>query len=68
MFIKELHRAGHTRRFSVEQQGGYGWDVRLEQDNRVLKETRYTDWHRVERAMTRFALQIGELEELGWRP
>jgi hypothetical protein len=28
--------------------------------------TRYTDWHRVERAMIMFAMEIGELEELGW--
>jgi hypothetical protein len=67
MFVKELHRAGHTKRFSIEQQGGDGWDVRLEQDNRVLKQMRYTDWHRVERALTKFAMEIGELEELGWR-
>jgi hypothetical protein len=67
MFVKELHLAGHTKRFSVEQQGGDGWDVRSEQDNRVLKQTRYTDWHRVERALILFALEIGELEQLGWR-
>ena len=67
MFVKEPHKAGHTQRFSVEQQGGDGWDVRSEQDDRVLKQTRYTDWHRVERAMMVFALEIGELEQLGWR-
>jgi hypothetical protein len=67
MFVKEFHRAGHIKRLSIEQQGGEGWDVRLEQDNRLLKQTRYTDWHRVERAITMFALEIEELEAFGWR-
>jgi hypothetical protein len=27
----------------------------------------YTDWHRVERALNRFSLQIDVLEDDGWR-
>jgi hypothetical protein len=32
----------------------------------VLKQICYTDWHRVERALSMFNLQIDELESKGW--
>lgn len=67
MFAKELHNEGHVRRFSIRENSKAGWDVREEQDDRVLKHVRYSDWHRVERALNVFALQIGQLEDRGWR-
>ena len=67
MFSKELHHAGHTKRFSIQENGRDGWDVREEQDNRVLREACYTDWHRVERALSAFTQEIGQLEDSGWR-
>ena len=66
MFVKELYRAGHTRKFSIRDMGPGNWEVRDEQDNRVLKHVRVTDWHRVERALNMFNLQIDELEDAGW--
>jgi len=66
MFAKELHQAGHTRKFSITDKGNAGWEVRDVQDDRVLKEICYTDWHRVERALNMFNLQIDELESKGW--
>jgi hypothetical protein len=66
MFAKQLCRAGHTRTFSIKDMGTSGWEVRDEQDDRVLKAIHYTDWHRVERAMNMFNLQIDELESSGW--
>lgn len=66
MFVKELSRGGHTRTFSIKAMGPAGWEVRAEQDNRVLKQVRYNDWHRVERALNMFNLQIDELENAGW--
>jgi hypothetical protein len=66
MFAKELCREGHTRKFSIRDMGAAGWEVRDEQDDRVLKAVRYTDWHRVERAMSMFNIQIDELEGAGW--
>jgi hypothetical protein len=66
MFAKELHRAGHTRKFSIKDLGPAGWEVRDEQDSRILKHVRYNDWHRVERALNMFHLQIDELEHAGW--
>jgi len=66
MFAKELRHAGHIRKFSIRDAGAAGWEVRDEQDDRVLKNVRYTDWHRVERALNMFNLQIDELESRGW--
>jgi len=68
MFLKELCQAGHTRRFSISQRGQAGWEVRDEQDETVLKRVLYTDWHRVERTLQMFNLQIDELESRGWEP
>ena len=66
MFAKELRCAGHTRKFSIRDAGASGWEVRDEQDDRVLKHVLYTDWHRVERALNMFNLQIDELQNSGW--
>ena len=66
MFAKELRCAGHTRKFSIRDAGASGWEVRDEQDNRILKHIHYTDWHRVERALSIFTLQIDDLESNGW--
>ncbi|HTM27530.1 MAG TPA: hypothetical protein VL225_20175 [Vicinamibacterales bacterium] len=66
MFVKELQQAGHTRRFSIKKKGETGWEVRDVQDDRVLKQVCYTDWHRVERAAQMFNILIDDLESLGW--
>ena len=66
MFTKELTNAGHRRRFSISSRGDEGWEVRDVQDEQVLKQVCYTDWHRVERAQQMFNLIIDELENDGW--
>lgn len=66
MFSKELRFAGHVKRFLISGMGRDGWEVREEQDEHVVKQVRYTDWHRVERALGIFHLEIGELESQGW--
>jgi hypothetical protein len=66
MFSKELRFAGHVKRFLISGMGRDGWEVRQEQDERVVKQVRYTDWHRVERALGMFNLEIGELQDQGW--
>jgi hypothetical protein len=66
MFTKELTNAGHRRRFSISSKGDAGWEVRDVQDEQVLKQICYTDWHRVERAQQMFNLIIDELENDGW--
>jgi hypothetical protein len=67
MFAKELTQAGHTRRFTITEASELGWEVREEQDSRVVRQVHYTDWHRVERALSVIALQVVALEEEGWR-
>jgi hypothetical protein len=67
MFTRELTQAGHVRRFSIEPAAGSGWEVREEQDSRVVRRVRYDDWHRVERALLTMREQVMELEENGWR-
>ena len=66
MFAKELRQQGHTRKFSILDRGRDGWEVRDEQDDRVLKQVCYTDWHRVERALNMFHITIDDLESRGW--
>jgi hypothetical protein len=67
MFAKELTQAGHTRRFTVSEAGGVGWEIREEQDSKIVRRVHYTDWHRVERALSAITRRVSELEEAGWR-
>jgi hypothetical protein len=66
MFTRELHRQGHTQRFTIQEKGAEGWEVREERDSQVTRRVCYTDWHRVERALTTFSLRVTELEARGW--
>jgi len=66
MFAKELHQAGHVRKFSITRLGEFGWQVSDVQDERVLRQVYYTDWHRVERAVNMFNILIDDLESRGW--
>jgi hypothetical protein len=67
MFSRELTRAGHTRNFVITSVRAEGWEVRVEEDSRVLRRNRYTDWHRVERALASIEREVEALTELGWR-
>jgi hypothetical protein len=66
LFSKELRFAGHVRRFLINRLGREGWEVLEVQDRQVVKQVRYTDWHRVERALSLFNIEIGQLESEGW--
>jgi hypothetical protein len=65
MFEKNLHNEGHTRRFAISEAGG-SWVAQTEHDSEVVKRVRYDDWHRVERTMLSFAIEISSLEQAGW--
>jgi hypothetical protein len=67
MFTKELVQSGRIRRFTIQEASGDGWEVREEEDSRVLRRTRYADWHRVERALGEVLQKVATLEEQGWR-
>jgi hypothetical protein len=66
MYTRRFQKASHTRKFTITSTGASGWEVRDEQDSRVIRWVRYRDWHRVERARMAFALEAALLEESGW--
>lgn len=67
MFMRELTNGGHVRRFSIREAPGHGWEVREEEDSRVLHHAHFHDWHRVERAISAMQRQVSDLEARGWR-
>ncbi len=67
MFHRMLRKASTVRRFTITPlRQSPGWDVRGEQDSRVLRSHVYYDWHRVERASLSFSLEIQALLDRGW--
>ena len=64
-FIKSLRHDGHTRRYSIAMTGT-GWEVREEQDSRVVRRIEYQDWHRVERARRFMTNEANQLQNAGW--
>ena len=66
MYTRHFQKAAHTRKFTIVSTGAAGWEVRDEQDSRVIRWVRYRDWHRVERARAAFALEAEMLEAAGW--
>lgn len=66
IFSKRLQREHHVREFVVDEAHEHGWEVREEQDHRIVKRTWVHDWHRVESAMTKFAIEAMQLQRAGW--
>ena len=66
MYARMLRKASTTRRFTITHLPSVGWDVREEQDSRVLRSVVYHDWHRVERASLTFSLEAQSLLQSGW--
>jgi hypothetical protein len=66
MYTRLFQKATHTRKFTISAAEESGWEVRDEQDSRVIRWVLYRDWHRVERARRAFALEAATLEERGW--
>ena len=67
MFSKVLTLAGHTRTFSIDALLS-GWELRVAEDADVVRRTCYTDWHRVERAISAIEREVSMLEAQGWQP
>jgi hypothetical protein len=65
-FVKTLRNAEHTCRYSIRSTKT-GWEVREELDSKVVRQTQYQDWHRVERARQVFALKFEGLRSQGWQ-
>ena len=66
IFSKRLQSQEHIKEFVVDEANENGWEVREEEDHRVVKRTCMHDWHRVENVMMRFALEATQLQRAGW--
>jgi hypothetical protein len=67
MYKRTFRKEDQTHRFVITNKGGSGWEVREEQDSRVISRRCYTDWHRVERARMAFTDQALNLQQSGWK-
>ena len=65
VLLKTLVHARHVRSLEVEASSD-GWQVLERDDERVVQRQQYTDWHRVERRVTRFERDVTELRDQGW--
>ena len=66
MYARIFRKAAQTRSFSIVDTGSSGWEVREEQNTRVVRIVRYDDWHRVERALLLFGREASALRANGW--
>jgi hypothetical protein len=66
MFTTELTLAGHNRRFVISPAARDGWEFREELDHRLVRLVHYSDWHRVERALTQLVDDVADLRRRGW--
>ena len=66
MYSRSLRRAAHFRRFIIIATSSSGWEVREEEDSKIIKSRLYDDWHRVERARLTFAAAEASLRGAGW--
>jgi hypothetical protein len=66
VFDRTLVRADHFRSFRVHPAPHIGWDASERQDDALVDQQHYSDWHRVEQAVRRFRQHIAELVSAGW--
>ena len=65
-YIKSFRNAGHVRRYTI-QATRKGWEIREEEDDRLLRQSCYHDWHRVERVRHAFSIEFASLRQEGWQ-
>lgn len=65
-FDQALSNGHHVRHFQILAEPA-GWRVVERADSAVVRDTRYTDWHRVERARRAFRIETSSLRAEGWR-
>jgi hypothetical protein len=66
MFSAHLRRDEHSRRYSISPLGESGWEIKFERDRQLTHHVCYHDWHRVERTLAVFRLEVAELTAQGW--
>ena len=64
-FAKTLRKDSHVRRYEILPDAN-GWRVVEHEDSRVVRDTLYDDWHRVERARRAFVVEMNSLRSEGW--
>lgn len=64
-FSRKLQYLEHTRRYSIAATVD-GWEVLEERDSEVVRQARYQDWHRVERARRSITIELKDLRAKGW--
>jgi hypothetical protein len=62
-----LVRADRIRSFQVRPTSPAGWEASEHEDQRIVQRQCHTYWHRVELTLARFAREIADLKEQGWR-
>ena len=67
MFSIVLRNAASTRRYSISSHGESGWEVTMEREGEIPHHVCYHDWHRVERALAMFRLEVSDLTARGWQ-
>jgi hypothetical protein len=65
VFAKTLVREPQVRAFEIAVAPAAGWQV-CERAGDAVVERHFSDWHRVERTISRFTREISELERDGW--
>jgi hypothetical protein len=65
-FVRQIRNQEHSRRYSIAATDA-GWEVREERDSELVKQVRYFDWHRVERARQSIVIELEALRDQGWR-
>jgi hypothetical protein len=66
LFTATLVRADQIRTFLIRLARPGGWEATVYDDLRIIQRHLYTDWHRVEQAITILTLQIAQLHKEGW--
>ena len=66
LLTARLVRANRVRSYHIRPTAA-GWEASAREDERLLQERAYSDWHRVERTLERFRDEIAELRAQGWR-
>jgi hypothetical protein len=64
-FTKKIQVLDHTLRYSIVATDA-GWEVREERDSQLVRQARFQDWHRVERARRSISTELEELRTKGW--
>lgn len=68
MFVLELRRGTETRSFSITSSRPVGWLLSEQSNQQTIRTVRYSDWHRVERAIALIRHDAATLEREGWKP